>query len=158
MQPHMNQINRSCQYTLLEWQYRKHWFRRLTTGEIPTALTKLRLPMVLALLAALRFLLISFFGGRWCSFAQMGFSFERLTRPRNTIVTNFFIIALPLLQAWERTVMPSRQEARKQTAVHAFGKVLQRRLGRGKNPPHLLRIQWGRGGERAGLKQTVRER
>lgn len=153
----MNQINRSCQYILLEWQYRKHWFRRLTTGEIPTALTKLRLPMVLALLAALRFLLISFFGGRWCSFAQMGFSFERLTRPRNTIVTNFFIIVLPLLQAWERTVMPSRQEAWKQTAVRAFGKVLQRRLGRGKKI-HLLRIQWGRGGERAGLKQTVRER
>ena len=82
----------------------------LTTAEIPTALTKFRLPMVLALLTALRFLLISFFGGRWCSFAQMGFSLERLTRPRNTIVTNLFIIALPLLQAWDLIVMPSRAD------------------------------------------------
>lgn len=155
--PASHELNRSGQHTLLEWQYRKHWFRRLTTGEIPTALTKLRLPMVLALLAALRFLLISFFGGRWCSFAQMGFSFERLTRPRNTIVTNFFIIALPLLQAWERTAMPCRQEARKQTAVRAFGKVLQRRLGRGKKK-NTLAENSAREGGRESWTETNSER
>lgn len=66
---------------------------KLAPREILTALTKLRRPIVLALLTALRFLLISFFGGRWCSFAQMGFSLEMLTRLRKTMVTNLFIVS-----------------------------------------------------------------
>lgn len=107
---HINKTTKSWEYTSRDWQRRKQWSGWLTTGEIPTALTKLHLPMVLALLAVLCFLLISLFGGRWCSFAQMGFSLERLTRPRNTIVTNFFIIALMLLQALELIVMPSWED------------------------------------------------
>lgn len=81
-----------------------------TSREIPTALTKLRLPMALVRLAALRFFLVSFFTGRWCSFAQMGLSLERLTRPRNTIVTNFFIMPLLPVQKSDPTVTTSQSE------------------------------------------------
>lgn len=66
--------------------------------------------MALARLAVLRFFLVSFFRGRWCSFAQMGLSLERLTRPRNTIVTNFFIILLPLFQRSKLTSTTSQSD------------------------------------------------
>lgn len=84
----------SCDCTTGPKQRRQQSAKRWTSGEIPTALTKLRLPTALARLAALRFFLVSFFTGRWCSFAQIGLSLERLTRPRSTIVTNFFIMPL----------------------------------------------------------------
>lgn len=94
-------VNKACwsrDHTLGQSRRRQQRSTWWTSGGIPTALTKLRLPMALARLAALRFFLVSFFRGRLCSFAQMGLSLERVTRPRNTIVTNFFIITLPLFQ------------------------------------------------------------
>lgn len=77
---------------------------------IPTALTNARLPKLLLFLIALRLLLISFFGGRWCSLAQMGFSLERLTRPRKTTVTNLFIIAPRLLWSQHGIFTPFQTE------------------------------------------------
>lgn len=97
----------SCDCTTGQKQRRQQSAKKWTSGEIPTALTKLRLPIALARLAALRFFLVSFFTGRWCSFAQIGLSLERLTRPRNTIVTNFFIMPLLSVQKSELTVMGS---------------------------------------------------
>lgn len=113
--------------------------------------------MVLALLTTLRFLLISFFGGRWCSFAQMGFSLERLTRPRNTRVTNLFIIALPLLQAWDLIVMPSRADLwNRRRGVHLRSAAEETWE---EKTLAVCVIQGGRGArERAREKQTVRER
>lgn len=95
-------VNKTCwsrDWTTGQKQRRQQSAERWTSGEIPTALTKLRRPTALARLAALRFFLVSFFTGRWCSFAQIGLSLERLTRPRNTRVTNFFI--MPLLSGQE---------------------------------------------------------
>lgn len=113
--------------------------------------------MLLALLTALRFRLISFFGGRWCSFAQMGFSFERLTRPRNTIVTNLFIIALPLSQAWDFTITPFPGRPLKPTAVRALGKCCRGDLG-GKYTCCMCYSEREGGGRREGGRQAGRQR
>lgn len=144
----LTKSTKSCAYTFRELQLRQQWSRWLTTGGIPTALTKLCLPMVLALLAALRFLLISFFWGRWCSFAQMGFSLERLTRPRNTMVTNFFIIALLLLQAREPNVTPSRENPSNSERCAHWKSAAEETWEEGEKKKTLAGclIRWGGGG------------
>lgn len=62
-------------------------------------LPKWPLPIGFTPLTNVRLLLPSFFGSRWRSFARVVWSFDRLTRPRSTMVTNFFIVARPSLSA-----------------------------------------------------------
>lgn len=123
--------------------------------------------MALARLAALRFFLLSFFRGRWSSFAQMGLSLERLTRPRNTIVTNFFIIPLPLFQKSKLTVMMSQSDGwklewhRKRAADDTWGEkthlpFVQFRQGGGSQSQN--KREGGRGGQRESRHLRVMER
>lgn len=115
--------------------------------------------MALARLAALRFFLLSFFRGRWCSFAQMGLSLEKLTRPRNTIVTNFFIIPSPLFQKSKLTFAMSLSDSwkhewrvhRKRAADETWGEkthlpLVQFRQGGGSQSQN--KREGGRGGQR----------
>lgn len=144
-----------CDYTTGQEQRRQQWSKWWTSGEIPTALTKLRLPMALARLAALRFFLVSFFRGRWCSFAQMGLSLERLTRPRNTIVTNFFIIPLPLFQKSKLTVTHPKVTAGS-TSGACIAKELPTRLGL-KNTLAVFVISGKEGAVRVRIKEREGE-